>query len=81
MQDTIPVGKVGSLTLSFSGGKANIGFTAQLPGGLGTQVMITEDASVLLGLLGAELQKLLPAAAPVIAAVMAVLESTVNTIG
>lgn len=77
MEKDIALGTVGKLDLSFSGGKAVVGVTGALPGGLGVNIQITDDAGALIDQLEALVQKALPAGQAIEASVFAVIKSVV----
>lgn len=64
MEDKIALGSVGSLDLSFAGGKAQISVTAAYgPAGASASLSITEDATGLVNLIFSAIEKASPAGA------------------
>lgn len=77
MEKDVALGTVGKLALSFSGGKAIVGASAQLPAGLNLSFSASDDAGALIDQLEALVQKELPAGQAIEASVFAIIKSVV----
>lgn len=77
----IQVGSVGKLSLSFSGGKALVGFTGKIPGGVDLSFSASDDAGVLIDQIAAAVEKASPPGVVLIeSTVFALMKSTVLAI-
>jgi len=78
--DNLPLGKVGSLQLSFSGGKAVVALSLALPGGVAVDLQASDDAGALIDQLAAIVEKALPSTAAIDMAVFGVIKAAVQAI-